>query len=153
MSESEKLKRTPLHAAHKALGAKMVPFGGWSMPVQYSGVIDEHRNVRERVGVFDVSHMGEVEVRGPRALEVVQEVTTNDASALRPGQAQYSALLDHNAGFIDDIIVYKITNTHFFICVNASNAAKDFGWIHERADNRADVIDRSPSRVRSPSRS
>ncbi|MBZ0252541.1 MAG: glycine cleavage system aminomethyltransferase GcvT, partial [Candidatus Methylomirabilis sp.] len=137
------LLRTPLYKAHKALGAKMVPFGGWDMPVLYTGVIEEHECVREKVGLFDVSHMGEVEIKGGRALEVVQELTTNDASQMKSGQAQYSTMLKPDAGVIDDIIVYKISSNHFFICVNASNAAKDFAWMRERADGRADVIDSS----------
>jgi aminomethyltransferase len=116
------------------MGAKMVDFGGWDMPVQYSGVLEEHRAVRERVGLFDVSHMGEIEVRGPDALKLVNAVTTNDASKLRLGQAQYSALLYAHGGFVDDILVHKVADDHFFLCVNASNQDKDFS--HIAAHNR-----------------
>ncbi len=111
------------------MGAKMVDFGGWDMPVEYSGVIDEHRAVRERVGLFDVSHMGEIEVRGPQALDLVQHVTVNDASKLKLGQAQYSALLYETGGFVDDILVHKVADEHYFLCVNASNQDKDYEHI------------------------
>ena len=119
------------------MGAKMVDFGGWDMPVEYSGVIDEHRAVRERVGLFDVSHMGEIEVRGPQALELVQHVTVNDASKLKVGQAQYSALLYAHGGFVDDILVHKIGDEHYFLCVNASNQDKDYE--HIVANNHFDA--------------
>ena len=119
------------------MGAKMVDFGGWDMPVEYSGVIDEHRAVRERVGLFDVSHMGEIEVRGPQALDLVQHVTVNDASKLKLGQAQYSALLYETGGFVDDILVHKVADEHYFLCVNASNQDKDYE--HIAANNRFDA--------------
>ena len=119
------------------MGAKMVDFGGWDMPVEYSGVIDEHRAVRERVGLFDVSHMGEIEVRGPQALNLVQHVTVNDASKLKLGQAQYSALLYETGGFVDDILVHKVADEHYFLCVNASNQDKDYE--HIAANNRFDA--------------
>ena len=99
------LLKTPLNAVHRSLGAKMVDFGGWDMPVEYRSVIDEHRAVRHGVGLFDVSHMGEIDVRGPQALDLVQHVTVNDASKLKIGQAQYSALLYGHGGFVDDILV------------------------------------------------
>ena len=102
---AEALKRTALNSTHRASGAKMVDFGGWDMPVQYSGVIDEHNTVRQRVGIFDVSHMGEIEIRGPEALKLVDYVTTNSASKLAAGQAQYSGLLYDHGGFVDDILV------------------------------------------------
>ena len=113
------------------MGAKMVDFGGWDMPVEYKGVLDEHRAVRERVGLFDVSHMGEIEVRGPQALDLVQYVTVNDASKLKLGQAQYSALLYGHGGFVDDILVHKVADDHYFLCVNASNQDKDYEHIAE----------------------
>ena len=119
------------------MGAKMVDFGGWDMPVEYSGVIDEHRAVRERVGLFDVSHMGEIEVRGPQALDLVQHVTVNDASKLKVGQAQYSALLYETGGFVDDILVHKVGDEHYFLCVNASNQDKDYE--HIVANNHFDA--------------
>ena len=130
------LKTTPLNATHRRLGAKMVEFGGWDMPVQYSGVIDEHNTVRQRVGVFDVSHMGEIEVRGPEALQLVDYVSTNAASRLKTGQAQYSGLLYEHGGFVDDILVHKVADDHYFICVNASNQDKDYA--HIAAHNKFD---------------
>jgi aminomethyltransferase len=131
------LLKTPLNAVHRSMGAKMVDFGGWDMPVEYSGVIDEHRAVRERVGLFDVSHMGEIEVRGPQALDLVQHVTVNDASKLNFGQAQYSALLYETGGFVDDILVHKVGDEHYFLCVNASNQDKDYE--HIVANNHFDA--------------
>ena len=123
------LQKTALNSVHRELGAKMVDFGGWDMPVEYSGLVEEHRAVRERVGLFDVSHMGELEIHGPRALELVQKVTVNDASKLAIGQAQYSALLYDHGGFVVDILVHKVTPEHYFLCVNASNQDKDFAHI------------------------
>lgn len=127
----EALKQTPLNAAHKALGARMVPFGGWEMPVQYAGVIEEHLAVRERAGLFDVSHMGEIEVRGESALALVQKLTTNDASRLVDGQIQYSALCYPDGGVVDDVTLYRSSTSHFLFCVNASNTDKDFAWMQE----------------------
>lgn len=129
MATEVTLKRTPLNAVHRASGAKMVDFGGWDMPVQYTGIIDEHMAVRQRVGLFDVSHMGEIEVRGPEALNLVNYVTTNNAAKLKIGQAQYSGLLYEHGGFVDDILVHKVDDDHFFLCVNASNQEKDYDHI------------------------
>jgi aminomethyltransferase len=134
MTSGVALKRTPLYTVHKASGAKMVDFGGWDMPVQYSGILDEHHAVRKAVGLFDVSHMGEIEVRGPEALALVNWVATNDAARLKTGQAHYSALLYEHGGFVDDILVHKVADDHYFLCVNASNQEKDFE--HIRAHNR-----------------
>src|SRR5260370_4238448 len=131
------LLKIPLDAVHRAMGAKMVDFGGWDMPVEYKGVLDEHRAVRERVGLFDVSHMGEIVVRGPQALALMQHVTVNDASKLKFGQAQYSALLYEHGGFVDDILVHKVSDQHYFLCVNASNQDKDA--VHIAAHNRFDA--------------
>jgi aminomethyltransferase len=131
------LLNTPLNAVHRSMGAKMVDFGGWDMPVEYKGVIEEHRAVRERAGIFDVSHMGEIEVRGRHALELVQHVTVNDASKLKLGQAQYSALLYGHGGFVDDILVHKVRDDHYFLCVNASNQDKDYE--HIAANNHFDA--------------
>jgi aminomethyltransferase len=131
------LLNTPLNAVHRSMGAKMVDFGGWDMPVEYKGVIEEHRAVRERAGIFDVSHMGEIEVRGRHALELVQHVTVNDASKLKLGQAQYSALLYAHGGFVDDILVHKVRDDHYFLCVNASNQDKDYE--HIAANNHFDA--------------
>jgi aminomethyltransferase len=134
---SEGLKKTPLNALHRQLGARMIDFGGWEMPVQYSSLIEEHHAVRRCVGLFDVSHMGEIEIRGPGALRLVNYVTTNDASRLDPGQAQYSALLYEHGGFVDDILVHKIAADHYFLCVNASNQDKDYE--HIRSHNQFDA--------------
>ncbi len=107
----------------------MVDFGGWDMPVQYSGVLEEHHAVRKSVGLFDVSHMGEIEVHGPEALKLVNYIATNDASKLKLGQAHYSAMLYEHGGFVDDILVHKVADDHFFLCVNASNQDKDYEHI------------------------
>ncbi len=123
------LQRTPLFDEHRALGAKMIDFGGWEMPVQYTGILDEHHAVRQRVGLFDVSHMGEIEVIGPQALDLVNYVATNDARRLVDGQAQYSGLLYPHGGFVDDILVHRVNEQHYFLCVNASNQEKDFQHI------------------------
>lgn len=129
MSQTPALKTTPLNAVHRRMNAKMVDFGGWDMPVQYSGILDEHNAVRNAVGVFDVSHMGEIEVRGPEALNLVDYISSNAASRLKIGQAHYSGLLYEHGGFVDDILVHKVDDDHFFICVNASNQEKDFDHI------------------------
>jgi len=131
------LDKTPLNAIHRELGAKMVDFGGWDMPVQYSGIIDEHHAVRHAVGLFDVSHMGEIEIRGPRAFELTDSVTTNAVAKLSPGRAHYSGLLYEHGGFVDDILVHKVADDNYFLCVNASNQRKDFE--HIRAANRWDA--------------
>jgi aminomethyltransferase len=130
------LRATPLNALHRSLGARMVDFGGWDMPVQYSGIIEEHNAVRTAVGVFDVSHMGEIEIRGPEAARLTDFVTTNAVAKLKPGQAHYSGLLYEHGGFVDDILVHKVADDHFFLCVNASNQDKDFAHIasHNRFD-------------------
>src|SRR5208282_3776883 len=123
------LRATPLNSVHRALCAKMVDFGGWDMPVQYSGIIDEHLAVRTGVGVFDVSHMGEIEIRGPEAAPLADFVTTNNVQKLKIGQAHYSGLLYETGGFVDDILVHKVADDHYFLCVNASNQDKDFEHI------------------------
>ncbi|MEF2276741.1 glycine cleavage system aminomethyltransferase GcvT [Deinococcus sp. YIM 134068] len=125
------LKRTPLHAAHLRAGARMVPFGGWEMPVQYAGVRAEHDAVRTRAGVFDVSHMGEFRVTGPDAERFLQHVTTNDVTKLRPGRGQYNWLPNETGGLVDDIYVYRVVQSEFLIVVNASNIGKD--WAHLQA--------------------
>jgi aminomethyltransferase len=131
MSEAP-LLRTPLYDTHVAAGARMVPFAGWEMPVQYSGVIDEVKAVRTQAGLFDVSHMGELHVSGPAALAWLNSVTTNDVSRLGPGRAQYSLLLDDEAGIIDDILVYCLTDQDYMVVVNASNSDKDRDWLEAR---------------------
>ena len=127
------LKRTPLRDVHAALGAKMVPFGGWDMPVQYAGIIEEHRCVRSAVGLFDISHMGEFEVRGPGALAAVQTLATNDASTLAIGQVQYSLLCYPEGGIVDDLTLYRLAEEHYMLTVNASNIDKDWAWVTEGA--------------------
>jgi aminomethyltransferase len=124
--------RTPLYDAHLAANARMVEFAGWDMPVQYKGVLEEHAAVRERAGIFDVSHMGEVTIEGPRALEAAQRLVTNDLTKCKDGQAQYSALLNEKGFVIDDIIVYRHAADRLFICVNASGREKDFAWMKEQ---------------------
>ena len=123
------LRRTPLCDIHGSLNAKLVEFGGWHMPVQYAGILQEHNAVRTAAGIFDVSHMGEIEIRGPEAGVLVNYVSTNNAAKLKIGQAHYSALLYEHGGFVDDILVHKVSDEHFFICVNASNQWKDFEHI------------------------
>lgn len=128
------MKNTALTETHIALGAKMVPFAGFNMPVQYEGVNAEHETVRKSVGVFDVSHMGEFLIEGPKALELVQKVTTNDASLLTVGKAQYSCLPNDNGGIVDDLIVYRIKEDTYLLVVNASNIEKDWSWISSKND-------------------
>ncbi len=127
------LSKTSLNAAHRQLGAKMVDFGGWDMPVEYSGLIAEHMAVRTRAGLFDVSHMGEIQLRGPEALDAVQFVSMNDASKLSEGQAHYSALLTEQGTFVDDILVHKFSPNDYLLVVNAGTRLKDFAWIKQHA--------------------
>jgi aminomethyltransferase len=138
------LKRTPLFEEHRTAGAKVVPFAGYEMPVQYrTGIIAEHQAVRKFAGLFDVSHMGEIEIAGPQALDLVQYVTTNDASKLEYGQAQYSVMCREDGGAIDDCIVYKLPD-RFMIVVNASNRDKDRDWIYHHSERfDVEVVDRS----------
>lgn len=136
------MKRTAFHALHTALGAKMVEFAGFEMPIQYSSIFEEHRCVRKNVGVFDVSHMGEIEVRGSDAAAFVQNVTVNDVSKLAPGKVQYSAMCYDDGGIVDDLLVYH-RGDHFMLVVNAANCAKDFQWLRDHADGDVQVIDRS----------
>src|SRR5215467_8359533 len=133
MTHTSALKVTPLNAIHRKAGARTVDFGGWDMPVQYSGIVEEHQAVRNAVGLFDVSHMGEIEIRGPEALKLVDYVATNAASRLAAGQVQYAGLLYEHGGFVDDILVHKVADDSYFLCVNASNQEKDFEQI--RAHN------------------
>src|SRR5256885_16718779 len=144
MPMAPSLRTTPLNSVHRALGARMVDFGGWDMPVQYSGIIEEHQAVRTAVGLFDVSHMGEIEISGPEAARLTDFVTTNAVSRLKIGQAQYSGLLYEHGGFVDDILVHKVADDHFFICVNASNQEKDFAHIQAANTFDAEVEFASP---------
>ena len=125
------LKKVQLNDIHESLGAKMVPFAGYNMPVRYSSDIEEHNTVRNAVGIFDVSHMGEFLVSGPNALELIQKVTSNDASKLGIGKAQYSCLPNDQGGIVDDLLVYKIREEEYMLVVNASNIGKDWGWISQ----------------------
>ena len=135
------LRRTPLYEEHVRLGARMVPFAGWEMPVQYDGVIPEHRAVRTDCGVFDVSHMGELEVEGPRAHELLQSLLSNDLDRIGAGQAQYTLLTNERGGIVDDLIAYKLDDFRYFLIVNASNAESDFDWIKERELRGSDARD------------
>ena len=134
------LRRTSLNLVHRRMGAKMVNFGGWDMPLEYSGILSEHEAVRTRAGLFDVSHMGEIEIRGPEAPALVQWVTCNDASKLAIGQAHYSGLMTPEGTFVDDLLVHKISADHFLLCVNAANQFDDFAHIqvHNRFDARVE---------------
>jgi aminomethyltransferase len=125
------IKKVQLNDLHEQLGAKMIPFAGFNMPVRYSSDIEEHKTVRESVGVFDVSHMGEFLVSGPQALSLIQKVTSNDASVLIPGQAQYSCFPNDKGGIVDDLIVYKLAEEEYMLVVNASNIQKDWDWINQ----------------------
>ena len=137
MAVASPLRATPLNSLHRSLGAKLVDFGGWEMPVQYAGIVQEHHAVRTAVGLFDVSHMGEIEISGRDAGALVDFVTTNHAQNLKLGQAQYSGLLYSHGGFVDDILVHRVTETDYFLCVNATNQDKDFE--HIRALNHFDA--------------
>ena len=133
------LKKVALNDVHEALGAKMVPFAGYNMPVRYSSDLEEHMAVRTGVGVFDVSHMGEFTVRGPHALDLIQRLTSNDASKLADGQAQYSCLPNETGGIVDDLIIYRIKADDYLIVVNASNIEKDWDWFNRYNNHHADL--------------
>jgi len=137
------LQRTPLHARHAALGARLVPFAGWEMPVQYEGVIAEHRAVRTDCGVFDVSHMGELQVEGPRAHELLQGLLSNDLYRGGVGDAQYTLLTNERGGVVDDLVVYRLEPFRYLLIVNASNRETDFAWIKQREVRGSDVRDTS----------
>src|ERR687888_585177 len=138
---AQTLQRTPIHDRHVALGARLVPFAGWEMPVQYEGVIPEVRAVRADCGVFDVSHMGELEVEGPRATDLLQATLSNDLSRIAAGEAQYTLLPNERGGIVDDLIVYKLDDFRYLLIVNASNREADFGWLKERELPGSDVRD------------
>jgi aminomethyltransferase len=131
----EQLKKTPLYDQHVALGAKMVPFAGYEMPVQYAGVSHEHHVVRQKVGMFDVSHMGEFWVEGADATAFLNSVTSNDVAKLTPGKVQYSCLPNATGGIVDDLLVYCVNDTKYMLVVNASNMAKDWAWLQQFAGN------------------
>jgi len=127
------LKKTPLNSLEHELGGKMIDFGGWELPVQFTGILDEHEAVRTKAGLFDVSHMGEIAVKGPDALPLLQRATCNDLSKLEDGRAQYNGLLYPTAGFVDDILIYRMGADDYFVVVNASNSDKDFEWLADCA--------------------
>ena len=141
--EAPPAKRTPLYSLHRELGAKMVDFGGWEMPVQYSGILEEHRAVRERVGLFDVSHMGELEFTGPDAQASLQALTPNDVSKLADGRCHYSAFLTERGTFVDDLLVYRRGAESWLLVVNAGNTPKDFEWARAHAQGNLRVENRS----------
>ncbi len=138
------LKKTPLNEIHRSLGARMVPFGGWDMPVQYTGVIAEHKATREKAGLFDVSHMGEIEVKGMRAAEVCQHLMTNDVARLdEDGKIIYSALCYPDGGVVDDVLLHRVTAEHYIFVVNASNIEKDYAFMREHAPGGAELLNTS----------
>ncbi|UCD12317.1 MAG: glycine cleavage system aminomethyltransferase GcvT [Nitrospinaceae bacterium] len=130
---STSLRTTPLFEVHKELGAKMVPFAGWSMPIQYAGVIQEHLAVRDGVGLFDVSHMGEIDLKGEGARALLQNIFTNDVGKMGDGSILYTLMCTGEGGIVDDLLVHRFAEDHYFLCVNASNTEKDFRWIKDRA--------------------
>lgn len=140
-TETGQLKRTALYEQHKALGAKIIPFAGWEMPVQYEGILAEHKRVRSKAGLFDLGHMGQVEVTGPDALPFLQYTTTNDVSSLEPGDAKYGLLPNDDGGVVDDIIVYRnpAGGTGYMVVVNAANTDKDVAWWEELRERRSDL--------------
>jgi len=137
MADTATLRRTPLYSAHLERHAKMAPFGGWEMPVQYSSIVEEHTAVRERVGLFDISHMGEVLVAGPNAERVLNHLLTNDVSAIAVGQAQYTLMCNERGGVIDDLIVYRVEPSVYLLVVNAANIEIDFAWMNAHANASA----------------
>jgi aminomethyltransferase len=138
---AQTLQRTPLHDRHVGLGARLVPFAGWEMPVQYEGVIQEHRAVRTDAGVFDVSHMGEIEVEGPRVQELLQGLLSNDLDRIEPGRAQYTLLTNERGGIVDDLIAYRLEPFRYLLVVNASNKDADVRWLKDREISGSDVRD------------
>ena len=134
MSENTLFRRTPLYEAHLAAGGKLVEFAGWEMPVQYSGVLQEHRAVRTAAGIFDVSHMGEFRVAGEGSEAFLQAMTPNDVAKLKPGRIQYSGLLTEQGTYVDDLLVYRLAEDEFLLVVNAANSAKDFAWLQDHND-------------------
>ena len=139
-TSADSLKTTPLNSRHRALGARLVDFSGWEMPVEYSGLSKEHLAVRKSAGLFDVSHMGEIEIAGNDALAALQKISTNDAARLEMGDAQYSALLTEHGTVVDDVLVYKLADGHYMLVVNAGNIAKDFAWIRQHITGVGDAV-------------
>lgn len=133
------LKRTPLFDVYKEFGGKTIDFGGWELPVQFSSIKEEHEAVRTKAGLFDVSHMGEVEVKGPDSLNYLQKMLTNDISKIKNGGAQYNAMCYENGGTVDDLLVYKIEDNHYLLVVNASNIEKDFKWLEDHLEGNVSI--------------
>lgn len=128
------LKRTPLYEIYKEYGGKTIDFGGWDLPVQFSGIKEEHEAVRTKAGIFDVSHMGEIEVKGPDSLQFLQKMMTNDVSKVKEGSAQYTAMCYENGGTVDDLLIYKMGGDHYLLVVNASNTDKDYKWLNDHLE-------------------
>ncbi len=141
------LKRSPLYRLHLSLGARMVEFAGWEMPVQYSSIVAEHQAVRTRAGLFDLSHMGEIEISGPAALDLCQKLLVTDLSRLKEGQAQYSLFCYPHGGIVDDVILYRRGTQNYFLCVNAANTEKDLLWLQQHNCPQAHIVDHSPEYV------
>jgi aminomethyltransferase len=139
-AETDTLRRTPLHARHATAGAKLVPFAGWEMPVQYTGIREEHTAVRERVGIFDVSHMGQVETSGAGALALLQRLLSNDVAKLAEGGAQYSVLCNEQGGVLDDLFTYRLGPDRYLTVTNAANHARDFAWFQRHAREHGDDV-------------
>ena len=137
------MKKLPLSDLHEASGAKMIDFNGYYMPVEFSGMKEEHLNVRNHAGIFDVSHMGEFMVSGPGAFELIQRLTTNDISKLFPGKAQYTCFPNGKGGIIDDLIIYQLEPAKYMLVVNAANREKDWKWIEDNNDHQAHIEDHS----------
>lgn len=143
MADTSSLRQTPLHAAHQKLGARMMAFGGFDMPVQYTSIIEEHMAVRERAGLFDVSHMGELLVEGPRAADLIQRLITNDVTKLYDGRALYTVMCTPDGGIIDDFIVYRLAEDRYLLVLNAANVERDIEWIRDHNDVGASLTDQS----------
>lgn len=137
------LKRTPLYTAHQKYGGKIIDFGGWELPVQYQSIIQEHQMVREKAGLFDVSHMGEIDVKGEQAEEFINHLVTNDITVLKDRQVQYSPMCYENGGVVDDLLIYRFNREYYLLVVNASNCEKDFAWIKEHVYPGVTVVNRS----------
>lgn len=137
------MKKTTLYSVHENIGGKLIEFAGFMLPVQYSSIIAEHKTVRNSVGVFDVSHMGEIFIKGKRALDFLQHVTINDTSKLFPGRIQYSAMCYPDGGIVDDLLIYKMSDQEFMLVANASNKDKDFNWLNNNNKFNVNLIDQS----------
>ena len=135
------LRRTPFFHAHERSGAKLVDFAGWEMPVSYQGTMAEHRQVRESVGLFDVSHMGEIRVAGPNALACLQYLVSNDVSTVPVGQSQYAALMNRDGGIVDDLFLYRLAKEDWLVCVNAANRDKDLAYMEANNPHNATIVD------------